>query len=596
MDKHEIARVLDEMAVVFEIKGDNPFKIRAYENAARVVESLDDIDRKIEKGTLTEVKGIGKNLADHITELYRTGKIIEYEKVRKSIPEGVFEILSIPGLGPKKVKFLYEKLHVKDVGQLELVCRAGALRKHKGWGEKTEGKILQGIACLRKNTGKHLYSNALTAALDIFDKISKDKNVIRAEIAGSSRRKKEVIKDIDIVVSTDKPMGIMDMFTSLPEVENIEAKGDTKSTVMLKAGISADLRVVTDEEFPYALHHFTGSKEHNVAMRGRAKDMGMKMNEYGLFSVQKTCRSRASGNPVRLGDPRFRGDDKLIPCKTEADIFKKLGLEYIEPELREDMGEIKAAEEGRLPKLIEEKDIKGILHVHTNYSDGVNTIQELANFAKKMGYTYLGICDHSQTAYYAGGLKPPDLKRQWKEIDNINKKMKGFTVLKGIESDVLPDGSLDYDEDILKGFDFIIASVHSKFNMTEDEMTARIIKAVSNPHITMLGHPTGRLLLSREPYKVDMHKVIDAAASAGVAIELNANPHRLDIDWRLGPYAKSKGLKIAICPDAHTVENMLDMMFGVGSARKGWWTKEDVLNAWELDKLNKWIRNQKSDI
>ncbi len=565
------------MAIVFELKGDNPFKIRAYENAARVVEGLEDIEAKIEAGTLVEVKGIGKNLAGHITELYRTGKIKEYVALRKSIPEGLFEILKIAGVGPKKVKFFYEKLHVKDIGQLELVCRAGALRKHEGFGQKTEEKILQGIAYLRRNIGQHLYSDALVAAMDVHEKIKKHPLVTRSEVAGSLRRKKEVIKDIDLVAATSDSKKLMEFFTSLPQVEKIEAKGETKSAIILKSGISCDLRAVTDKEFPYALHHFTGSKEHNVACRARAQKMGMKMNEYGLFRVKgRSHPERSEGSS---------GSGKLIPCKDESDIFKKLGLEYIPPELRENMGEIEAAERGKLPKLVEEKDLKGILHVHTNYSDGINTVEELALFAKKMGYSYIGICDHSQTASYAGGLKPADVKRQWKEIDALNKKLKGITILKGIESDILPDGSLDYPEEILKGFDFVLASVHAKFNMSEDEMTARLIKAIADPYTCILGHPTGRLLLSREGYKVDMHRVIDACAKHNVVIELNANPHRLDIDWRLIPYAKEKGVKIAICPDAHMTENMLDMMFGVGIARKGWATKEDVVNCLDAKKL-----------
>lgn len=566
MDRHEIARTLDEMAVVFELKGDNPFKIRAYENAARVVEGMEDIEARIEAETLTEVKGIGKNLAGHITELYRTGKIREYVALRKSIPEGLFEILRIPGVGPKKVKFFYEKLHVKDIGQLELVCRAGALRKHEGFGQKTEEKILQGIAYLRRNIGQHLYSDALVAAIDVHERIKGHPSVIRSEVAGSLRRKKEVIKDIDIVAATSEPERLMDFFTGLPQVEKIDAKGETKSAVILKSGISCDLRAVTDKEFPYALHHFTGSKEHNVAMRARAQKMGMKMNEYGLFRVKGA-------------------KEELIHCRDESEIFKKLGLEYIPPELRENMGEIEAAEKGRLPRLVEEKDIKGVLHVHTNYSDGINTIEELAAFAKKRGYTYLGICDHSQTAAYAGGLKPVDIKRQWKEIDAVNKKIRGIRVIKGIESDILPDGSLDYSNEMLAQFDFVIASVHAGFNMPEDEMTKRLIKAVANPYTCILGHPTGRLLLSREGYKVDMHKVIDACAKHDVAIELNANPHRLDIDWRLIPYAKEKDVKIAICPDAHMAENILDMMFGVGIARKGWAEKKDVVNCMDVKEL-----------
>jgi DNA polymerase (family 10) len=571
MNKHDIASVLAEMAAVFELKGDNPFKIRAYENAARVVEGMDDLEHRIEAGTLTEVKGIGKNLAGHIIELYKSGRVKEYESLRKSVPPGLFDMLAIPGLGPKKVKFLWEVLSVKEIGGLELSCKHGALRKHKGFGQKTEEKILQGIAYLRRNIGQHLYNNALLAALPIYDAISEHPFVIRAEIAGSIRRKKEVVKDIDIVASTNRPDEVVRFFTSLPAVERTDAKGGTKSAVILKSGISADLRAVSDAEFPYALHHFTGSKEHNIAMRSRALKMGMKMNEYGLFKGRS---------------------EKLIVCKDESEIYKSLGLSFIPPELRENTGEIEAAEKGALPELLNEKDITGVLHVHTDKSDGVNSAEDVALAAKRLGYSYIGICDHSQSASYAGGLKSLDIKKQWKEIEKLNSKIKGIAILKGIECDILPDGSLDYPNDILKGFDFVIASIHSKFNMTEDEMTSRVIKALANPCVSIFGHPTGRLLLSREPYKIDMHKVIEAAAKYGVAVELNANPHRLDLDWRLGQFAKSKGAKLAICPDAHSSENLADMMFGVGIARKGWWTKEDVINAWPLEKLRLFFRRK----
>jgi DNA polymerase (family 10) len=571
MDRREIAQVLDDMAVIFELTDENPFKIRAYQNAARVVEGMSDLEERIASGSLTEVPGIGKNLADHITELYKTGKIKEHERLRKSIPPGVIDMLSIQGLGPKRVKIIYKELKATDIGQLELLCRVGAIRTRKHFGPKIEENILQGISYLRRHLGEHLSSNALAAAVEIFEKVKRHPPVKRAEIAGSIRRRKELVKDIDIVASSDAPKKVMDFFTGLPEVEKVEAKGETKSNVILKSGISADLRVVSDKEFPYALHHFTGSKEHNIAMRGRAQKMGMKMNEYGLFSVRGK-------------------QEKIIPCKDETEIFARLGLEYIEPELREDMGEIAAAENGTLPKLVTEKDVKGIIHVHSNYSDGINTIEELARYSQKLGYSYLGICDHSQSAGYAGGLKPAEVKKQWEEINEVNKKLKGFTVLKGIEVDILTNGSLDYNDELLEGFDLVIASVHSKFNMTEEEMTSRLIKAISHPNVDILGHPTGRLLLSREAYKVDMHKVIDAAAKYNVAIEINANPHRLDLDWRLCPYAHSKGVKIAVCPDAHTTDNIHDIFFGVGIARKGWLTKEDVVNAWPVEEFIRWLK------
>ena len=556
MDKHQVAQVLAEIAAILEIKGENLFKIRAYQNAARIIDGLsEDLRDLINKGQLTSIKGIGSHLADHIAELVSTGRLKEYEKLRQSVPPGIFEILRIPGIGPKKVKALWEKLSITNVGELEYACNENRLVDLEGFGEKTQQKILQGIAYLGRFKDQHLYSDAMAAAQEIFKAIANHKNDIRAEIGGSLRRHKELIRDIDILAATDKAGPLMETFVSLPQVDSVTAKGDTKSAVVLKSGIAADLRVVSDREFPFALHYFTGSKEHNVAMRSLAKKDGIKMNEYGLFK-----------------------GTKLIACKNEAQIFEALGLAYIPPELREDHGEIEAAAHGKLPKLIDTKDINGVFHVHSDWSDGTATIEIMALAAKKLGYRYVGIADHSQTAAYAGGLKPKEAKEQMQEIDALNKKLKGVTILKGAEVDILPDGTLDYPEDVLRMFDFVIISIHSKFNMSEKEMTKRIIKGMSNKYTSILGHPTGRLLLAREGYPVNMHEIIDAAAKYRVAIEINAHPQRLDLDWRYGKYAKSKGVKVVIAPDAHGPEGLLDMAYGIGIARKGWFEKSDVLN------------------
>lgn len=556
------------MAEILEIKGENPFKIRAYENAARIVDTMTDIEDRVEKETLTDIKGIGKNLADHITELYKTGHLKEHDQLKKSLPAGLLEILLIPGVGAKKAKVFWDKLNIVDVAELEMACQNGKIAKLEGFGEKSQEKILQGIMYLKKHQGKFLYPYALASALPLFNALKKSKDVVAVEICGSLRRKKETIKDIDLLVATKSPEKVMDLFTKLQEIDIVTSKGETKSSVILKTGMNSDLRCVSEKEFPYALHHFTGSKEHNTAMRSRAKKKGLKMNEYGLFKGAKN-----------------------VPCETETDIFKKLGLEFIPPELREDMGEIPAAEKGKLPKLIDDGEVSGVIHVHTDHSDGMNTVAELAEAAKELGYKYLGICDHSQSAVYAGGLKLAELKKQWKEIDAVNKKMKGFVVLKGTEVDILPDGSLDYDDDTLSKFDFVIASVHSRFNMTEDAMTERICKALSNKYVDILGHPTGRLLLSREGYAIDMKKVIDAAAKYKKVIELNANPHRLDVDWRWGPYLKEKGVKVAICPDAHSIDGLHDVTFGIGIARKAWLTKEDVVNTASSEKFLWMLKN-----
>lgn len=543
------------MAMILEIKGENPFKVHAYENAARIVDGMSDLDKFIEEGTLTEIKGIGKNLADHIVEIYRTGRLKELDSLLKSIPAGLLDMLSIPGVGAKKVRVFFDKLKITTIGELERACQENRLRDIPGFGEKTEGKILQGIQFWKKHQGRFLYPVALAAALPIYDALKKHKDVVRLEVGGSLRRRKELVKDIDILVSAKNPKKVMEAFVENKDVAEVVQHGETKSSVMLSGGINADLRCVTDAEFPYALHHFTGSKEHNTAMRGRAKGMGLKMNEYGLFK-----------------------GDRNIPCKNEEEIFKKLGLEYIPPELREDMGEIEAAEKGTLPELIKDGDVKGMLHIHSVHSDGMNTIEELARATQGLGYEYMAICDHSQSAAYAGGLKPVDIKKQHEEIEGLNKKIKGIKILKGIEVDILGDGTLDYPDKILETFDIVIASVHSRFNMKEDEMTGRICKALAHPLVDILGHPTGRLLLTRDAYQINMRKVIECAAKYKKVIELNANPQRLDIDWRHGPFVKEMGVKVAICTDAHTIDGLNDIMFGIGIARKSWYTKDDVIN------------------
>jgi DNA polymerase (family 10) len=567
LDKHEVAEVLAEIAVILEIKGENSFKIRAYENAVGIVEGLDDLDELIKSGELTNIKGIGSHLADHIKELAQTGKLKEYESLRSSVPDGIFEMLRIQGLGPKKVKALWEKLKIANVGELEYACRGNRLLELEGFGEKMQEKILKGIEYLRRFEDKHLFSAAYAAAFEILMEISAHKSALHAEIAGSIRRRKELIRDIDILAACDKAGPLMEFFTALPQVDSVTAKGETKSSVVLRSGIAADLRVVSGKEFPFALHYFTGSKEHNVAMRSLAKKAGLKLNEYGLFK-----------------------GTKLLACKDETELFERLGLEYIPPELREDQGEIEDAAKHKLPRLVEPGDIKGVFHVHSNYSDGTATIEAMALAAKKLGYEYIGMADHSQSAAYAGGLKPDEVKKQHKEIDNLNAKHRGIRILKGIESDILTDGSLDYPDKVLALFDFVIISIHSKFNMSETEMTKRIIKGIKNKYASIVGHPTGRLLLAREGYKVNMHEMIDAAADRGVAIEINAHPQRLDLDWRYGKYAKSKGLKITIGPDAHGPEGLHDMSYGIGIARKGWFEKPDVLNCLDADGVVKYFK------
>ncbi len=566
MEKKEISSILDEMGTLLELKGENPFKSRAFHNASRALDGVTgDILELSRSGDLLKVKGIGKSIAAIVSDLAEHGKSADYDSLRKSFPPGVLDMLRIQGLGPKRVKILFEKLKIKDIDQLERAARDGKLASLDGFGKKSEENILEGISAVRSRSDKHLYSSASDAARPIYAAIMKQPGVIRGEIAGSLRRHKEVIGDIDIVVSA-KPSArsaIMTAFTAQPSVERVLASGETKSSVVLQAGINCDLRIVDDAEFPFALNYFTGSKEHNVEIRGRARRHGLSLNEYGFSPVEEGGKTRGVRIPA---------------CRSENDIYRALGLAYVPPELRENRGEIQAAEEGTLPELVSDKDIRGTFHCHTTYSDGVNTLEEMARAAEKLGWEYLGIGDHSKAAAYAGGLSEAKVREQLREIEALNGKAKQFRIFTGTECDILADGSLDYADRVLAQFDYVVVSVHSNFKMSEADMTKRIIRALKNKHVTMLGHPTGRLLLSREPYAVDMIKVIDAAAEYGKMIEINAHPMRLDLDWRLCTYAKEKGVPIVINPDAHNIEGLRDVYYGVGIARKGWLEKKDVIN------------------
>jgi len=572
MDKNEVSKILREMAILLELSDANPFKIRAFENAARVIEGLDqDLEAVVNAKKLREIKGIGETISHVITDLVQTGSSKEYLSLKKKIHPGLLEMISIQGVGPKRAKILFKKRHIKSVAELEKACQQHNIAKLEGFGEKSELNILKGIEDLKKHKEIIPYPLALYEAEKIKSHLLKSADIERIEIAGSLRRRKEFVKDIDLLVSSSKPEKIMKAFTKYSGVERILADGETKSSVVLKAGMNADLRVVSDKEFPYALLYFTGSKEHNTEMRSIAKLRHLKLNEYGLFK-----------------------GTKRIPCKNEEAVFKTLGLEFIEPELRENLGEIEAAGSKKLPKgLVELTDLRGTFHNHTTESDGVATLEQMVARAQKMGLEYLGISDHSQSAYYAKGLKPDRVKKQFKEIDKLNEKIHNFKILKGSEVDILPDGSLDFEDSLLSEFDFVIASVHSKFNMSEKEMTQRVIRAIKNKYVTMIGHPTGRLIPSREPYPINLYELVDAAADHGKAMELNANPHRFDIDWKISKYAKSKKVAVSINPDAHSTEGLEDLAYGVGIARKGWLTKGDVLNTRSTEEILKFLKSYK---
>ncbi len=575
IDKKHVIQHLEEMAVLLELSGANPFKARAFSNAARTLQGVpEDIEELIRSGRLTQIKGIGKSIAEFITELVETGKTGELEQLKSTIPPGLIEMLKIPGMGPKKIKAVWEKLGITTLGELEYACKENRLVDLEGFGQKTQEKILAGIEMVKRFSERHLLSEVREQAEMLFEQVQTFHGIIRSEIAGSLRRWKETVKDIDILVSAkdEDRDAIMDRFTSLPQVETVVAKGRTKSSVVLQSGINADLRVVSDEQFPYALHHFTGSKEHNIAMRELARSMNLKMNEYGLF----------------------RNETENIPCRDEAEIFRQLKLQFIPPELRENYGEIEAAQENRIPELVDWQDLRGVVHVHSNFSDGVNSIEELARFCQGAGYEYLVISDHSQSAAYANGLTEERIVQQHRVIDELNGKLGDFRILKSIECDILPDGSLDYSDEVLARFDLVIASIHSRFKMSEAEATERLITAIRNPYVTIIGHPTGRLLLAREGYPVDMRRLIQAAAEEQVSIELNANPHRLDIDWRWLREAKAHGVKISINPDAHRIEGIADIRYGVGIARKGWLSREDVLNCLSAEEVLAFARRRRS--
>jgi DNA polymerase (family 10) len=574
MTKDQVAEVLTEMATLLELKGENPFKSRAYVNAARAIEAVTEPLEKIFcPESETRLKGIGDSIHEKVCELVHTGRLAYYEDLKKSIPEGLVTMLGIPGLGPKKIKALHDKLGVETVEQLEQVCKDGKVAGLDGFGEKTQAKICEGIQFRRQYASRHLLSDALAAAEPILENLRGHPDVTRCDTAGSLRRSKEIIGDIDFLASSRAPAAVIDFFASQPGIINVTAKGDTKVSVVLDGGIQADLRVVTDAEFPFALAYFTGSKEHNIVMRQRAIQRGLRLNEYGLFKSE-----------VETRDPKL-----LVPCRTEEEIFQQLGLDYVPPELREDAGEFAAAEKHALPRLLEWTQLKGSLHNHSNWSDGHCPLEEIAAYMQEVGCEYWAITDHSKSSVQANGLQPDRVRQQLVEIRALNKKFadegREFRFIAGSEVDILANGQLDFDDGLLAELEIVVASLHQPFAQSEADITRRLISAAQNPYVHMLGHLTGRLLLEREAYKVNQTAVIDACAETGTWIELNANPRRFDLDWRLWHYARDKGVKCVINCDAHRNEQVSFLRLGAGIARKGWLEKDDVINTLPLAKL-----------
>jgi DNA polymerase (family 10) len=585
MDKEQVAEILVSIGTLLELKGENPFKTRAYLNAARSLEtSNESLGRLVAENRLGEIKGIGEALQKKITELVQTGKLAYYEELKASVPPGLLEMLDIPGLGPKKIKALHDELGIQSVEQLELACKEDKVAALRGFGAKTQANLLEGIQRRRLYASKHLLDDALRTAEPLLDNLRLHPDVIRCSAAGSLRRHREIIGDIDLLVSARNPAGIIDYFTTQPGVLNVLAKGQTKASVLLEGGFQSDLRVVSDREFPFALMYFTGSKEHNIVLRQRAIDRGLRLNEYGLFRSKEETR-----------DPKL-----LVPCRTEEDIFRELGLHDIPPEMREDMGEIALAEKEPLPRLVQWSDLKGSLHNHSTWSDGHQTLEQIAASMVELGLSYWAITDHSKSSFQANGLDAARVRKQIQEIRELNRRLADegvrFRLFTGTEVDILKEGKLDFPDDLLAELDVVVASAHQRLAESEAETTKRLIRAAENPWVHMLGHLTGRLLLEREPYKVDQRAVIDACAETGTWIELNASPMRFDMDWRQWPYARSKGVKCVINCDAHRFEHAGFLRLGAGIARKGWLTKEDVINTLPLPKLLQELKRKRARV
>jgi DNA polymerase (family 10) len=558
MDNREIAGLLETIAHLLELQDENAFKVRAYQNAARAIEGLtQDVRELVREKTLGEVPGIGEALEQKITELVTTGRMEYLERLRAEVPGGLLRMLEIPTLGPKKVKVLWQEKKITTIEALQQACQENALVDLKGFGEKTQKKILEGIAFLSRHQGQARLDEAMTVARRLLAHLKSGPGVQRSSPAGSLRRWKEVVRDVDLLVSSSSPSAVMDHFVRAEGIDEILGKGETKSSVRLKSGLQVDLRVVSDEQFPFALNYFTGSKEHNVALRQIAQKKGLKLSEYGIFK-----------------------GSKLIECADEEAIYRELGLPYFPPEMRENTGELDLR---KIPQLIDFKSLKGVFHTHSTWSDGTADIEAMAQKARSMGLRYMGLSDHSKAATYANGMDEARLRKQMKEIDRLNGTWTDFHILKGLECDILPDGGLDLNPGVLGDLDFVIGSVHSRFDMPEEEMTERVCRALANEHLDFLGHATGRLLLSRDGYRIDLDRVIDAAARHDKIIELNSHPNRLDLDWVHCRRAKEKGVMLSINPDAHSTADLENIEYGVATARRGWLEDKDVLNTRDFD-------------
>ncbi|RYD20353.1 MAG: DNA polymerase/3'-5' exonuclease PolX [Verrucomicrobiaceae bacterium] len=573
MTRETLAEVLEEIALLLELKAENPFKVRAYRQGADTVRSFDgDIVDLAVKNELNGIKGIGDALRDKLHELASTGKLGFHEKLRAEFPVGIFELFDLQGLGPKKVKALYDTLTISSIADLKAACEAGTVAGLPGFGAKTQTKILEAIALRDTFADTFLMGGVSQLVEEILELLRMHPEISRVSAAGSFRRAKETVHDLDFLVATKEPALVCEDFTTLPQVESIIVCGDTKASVRLKNGLQCDLRAVSNAQFPFALQYFTGSKEHNVAIRSLALKQGLSLNEYG-----------------------FTGDTaSQYEVNDEADIYRALGLDFIPPEIRENRGEIEAAAEKSLPRLVELPQLRGTFHNHTTASDGIHTLEAMADEAMDLGLQYLGIADHSKSSFQANGLDETRLLEQIEAIAKLNATHEKFRIFSGSEVDILKDGSLDFSDELLAKLDYCVASVHASFTLSEEEMTKRICRAMENEHVTMLGHVTGRLLLKREPYAVNHAMIIDCAAETRTIIELNCSPMRLDMDWRWWKRARDKGVLCSINPDAHSTMGLHHLGLGVRLARKGWLRKEDIFNTRPVAEVEKFLKTPKA--
>lgn len=565
----DVANTFEKIADLLEIEGENRFRVRAYRDAARTVSGHSrSVAQMVDEGEdLSELPGIGEDLAGKIREIVETGTLSQLQELEGQTQSGLRELLDVPGLGRESIQELHQELGIENLDDLEKAAQEGRIQELSGYGEKTEQNILEGIEQARAGEGRTKLPIAEEAAGALEEYLNGIEAVDRAVVAGSYRRRQETVGDLDAVASSDEGEEVMDRFVEFEDVEEVLSRGETRSSVVLRSGLQVDLRVVPEESFGTALLYFTGSQPHHVALRDVALKQGLTFNEYGLFE-----------------------DDKQVAGKTEEEVYEVLGYSYIEPELRENRGELEAAQEGELPELVTLDDVSGSLHTHTTFTDGRNSLEEMARAAKERGYDYLAITDHSKRLAMTGGLDEKALREQMEEVDHLGEEIEGIALLKGIEVDILEDGSLDLSDEVLGDLDLVICSVHHKFDLSEKEQTERVLEALSNPNVNGLAHPTGRMIESRESYEIDLQRVMEAAKENGCFLELNANPERLDLDDVNCKIAKEAGVKLSIATDAHSVDDLDNMRFGVWQARRGWLEREDVVNTRTVKQLTKLLK------